>query len=107
MTEQLQDRIVARQPEPILVGGSGVRRSLRRGRSQRASDAVKKKGRRGRRRRLKGARGRGAWTAKTADFRMIQQGGAVVIQMLENVQQVTIRPLIEAVHRAGNPGIYR
>ena len=26
---------------------------------------------------------------------MIQQGGAVVIQMLENVRQVTIRPLIE------------
>ena len=26
---------------------------------------------------------------------MIQRGGAVVIQMLENVRQVTIRPLIE------------
>jgi transposase-like protein len=29
-------------------------------------------------------------------FGMIQRGGAVVIRMLENVQQVTIRPLIEA-----------
>ena len=27
---------------------------------------------------------------------MIQRGGTVVIRMLENVQQVTIRPLIEA-----------
>lgn len=55
-----------------------------------------KKGRRGRRRRLKGARGRGTLAKeKPPIFGMIQRGGAVVIRMLENVQQATIRPLIE------------
>jgi transposase-like protein len=32
---------------------------------------------------------------------MIQRSGEVVIQMLANVQQVTIKPLIESVIRAG------
>src|SRR5512143_1817923 len=55
-----------------------------------------KKCRRGRRRRLKGARGRGTLeTEKPPIFGMIQRGGAVVVRMLENVQQATIRPLIE------------
>nr|WP_246327680.1 transposase [Candidatus Competibacter phosphatis] len=43
MTEPLRDGIVARQPEPIRVGGRGVRRSLRRDRSQRASGRSEKK----------------------------------------------------------------
>ena len=55
-----------------------------------------KKDRRGRRRRLKGARGRGTLeNEKPPIFGMIQRGGAVVVRMLENVQQTTIRPLIE------------
>ena len=32
---------------------------------------------------------------------MLQRGGQVVIQMLENVQQLTIKPLIEQTIRAG------
>ena len=32
---------------------------------------------------------------------MIQRGGDVVIRMLENVQQVTIKPLIQATIAAG------
>ena len=72
-------------------------RGVRRGRSPRASRRREKKGRRGRRRRLKGAQGRGTLEKeKPPILGMIQWGGAVVIRMLENVQQATIRPLIQA-----------
>jgi transposase len=55
-------------------------------------------GRAGRRRRLKGKRGRGTLTKeKPPSFGMSQRTGAVVIRMLENVQQVTIGPLIEGI----------
>ena len=58
-------------------------------------DAVKKKKRKGRRNRLKGARGRGTLEKeKPPIFGMIQRSGEVVIQMLANVQQATIAPLI-------------
>jgi transposase len=55
-----------------------------------------KKGRPGRRRRLKGKRGRGTRVKeKPPIFGMIQRTGAVLIRMLENVKQVTIGPLIQ------------
>ena len=58
------------------------------------------KGRDGRRNRLKGARGRGPLEKeKPPIFGMIQRCGLVVIQMLANVQQVTIEPLIKATVR--------
>ena len=45
---------------------------------------------------MKGACGRGVLAnEKPPIFGMIQRGGAVVVRMLENVQQATIRPLIE------------
>lgn len=45
---------------------------------------------------MKGARGRGTLEKeKPPIFGMIQRGGQVVIRMLANVQQKTIRPLIE------------
>jgi transposase-like protein len=54
------------------------------------------KGRAPRRRRLQGAPGRGTLEKeKPPIFGMIERGGAVRIVMLENVQQQTIRPLIE------------
>ncbi len=57
--------------------------------------AVKRKGRKGRRRRLKGAPGRGTLAKeKPPIFGMIEREGQVIIQMLENVQQTTIKPLI-------------
>ena len=60
------------------------------------------KGRDGRRNRLKGARGRGTLEKeKPPIFGMIQRCGLVVIQMLANVQQVTIEPLIKATVRPG------
>lgn len=65
-------------------------------------EAVKAKGREPRRRRLKGQRGRGTLsTEKPPIFGMIQRGGELVIQMLANVQQKTIRPLIEAAVQRG------
>jgi transposase-like protein len=45
---------------------------------------------------LKGARGRGTLEGeKPPIFGMLQRGGALVIRMLENVQQATIQPLME------------
>jgi transposase-like protein len=35
-------------------------------------------------------------------FGMIQRGGAVVIRMLENVQQVMIKPIIKAAIEVGS-----
>src|SRR5208337_889695 len=59
-------------------------------------EEVKKKGRLGRRRRLKGERGRGTLEKeKPPIFGMMQRGGEVVITKLPNVQQKTIAPLIE------------
>ncbi len=59
--------------------------------------AVQKKQRLGRRRRLKGERGRGTLEKeKPPILGMIQRTGEVVIRMLENVQQTTIDPIIRA-----------
>ena len=52
----------------------------------------------GRRRRLKGDRGRGTLEKeKPPIFGMIQRSGEVVIRMLANVQQVTIEPLMQPI----------
>ena len=46
---------------------------------------------------MRGARGRGTLEKeKPPIFGMIQRGGQVVIRMLENVKQTTIKPLITA-----------
>jgi transposase-like protein len=59
--------------------------------------AVKRKGREGRRNRLKGARGRGTLEKeKPPVMGMIQRGGEVVIRMLADVRKATIEPLIKA-----------
>ena len=60
-------------------------------------EAVRRKGRKGRRNRLKGARGRGTLEKeKPPVFGMIQRSGEVVIRMLANVKQPTIEPLIKS-----------
>jgi len=65
-------------------------------------EAVSNKGRRDRRNRLRGARGRGSLEKeKPSIFGMIQRCGQVVIQMLPNVQQITIEPLINATIQPG------
>lgn len=65
-------------------------------------EAVLQQGRPGRRRRLKGERGRGTLEKeKPPIFGMIQRGGEVVIRMLANVQQQTIQPLIRQTIQPG------
>lgn len=66
-------------------------------------EKVKQKGREPRRRRLKGARGRGTLaTEKPPIFGMIERStGLVKIKMLPNVQQKTIKPLILGTVTAG------
>ena len=59
--------------------------------------AVARKGRKGRRNRLKGQRGRGTLEKeKPPVFGMIQRCGQAVIRMLDNVKQTTIEPLIKS-----------
>lgn len=61
------------------------------------SEAVQREGRKGRLRALKGNRGRGtSATEKPPVFGMIQRSGEVLIRMMANVQQTSIRPLISA-----------
>lgn len=60
-------------------------------------EKVKAKGREGRRRRLKGSRGRGTLEKeKPPVLGMVQRGGEVILHMLPNVQQATIKPVINA-----------
>lgn len=59
-------------------------------------------GRQARRNRLKGERGRGTLAKeKPPIFGMIQRGGEVVIRMLEDVKQTSIKPLILDTVAAG------
>ena len=67
-----------------------------------------KKDRKGRRNRLRGARGRGTLEKeKPPIFGMIQRGGQVVIHMLADVKQTTIKPLITAAIEPRHIGVHR
>ena len=60
-------------------------------------EVVKSKERQGRRRRLQGKAGRGTLEKERPPvFGMLQRGGQVVINLLANVKQKTIEPLIKA-----------
>jgi transposase-like protein len=66
-------------------------------------EIVAKLGREGRRRRLKGKRGRGTLAdEKPPILGLLQRTGEVVIRMLPNVQQVTIKPLMTQLIQAGS-----
>jgi transposase-like protein len=63
---------------------------------------VQAQGRPGRRNRLKAKRGRGTLEAeKPPLFGMIQRTGQLIIEMLPNVQQKTIQPLMQACVQPG------
>lgn len=65
-------------------------------------DVVAKLGRLGRRRRLKGAPGRGTLAGeKPPVLGMIQRNGEVVLHILENVQQRTIKPILTKTIQLG------
>ena len=60
------------------------------------SEVVKNKGRKGRRRRLKGQGGRGILEKERPPiFGMIERSGQVVIHLMANVKQKTIEPFIK------------
>lgn len=63
---------------------------------------VAKSGREPRRRRLKGHRGRGTSASeKPPVLGLVQRDGSLVLRALDNVRQVTIRPVIEQSIRSG------
>ena len=70
-------------------------------------EVVKDKGRKGRRRRLQGKGGRGTLAKERPPvFGMMQRGGQVVINLLANVQQKTIEPLIkDTIVRSCTPSL--
>jgi transposase-like protein len=66
-------------------------------------EVVAQLGRKGRRRKLRGKRGRGALAdEKPPIWGLLQRTGEVVIQILPNVQHVTIQPLITQSVAAGS-----
>src|SRR3954451_12665271 len=79
-------------------GGRGRdRRGLRRRQPQGQPGRRRRKGRPGRRRRLRGDPGRGTLAKeKPPVLGLLQRGGAVIVRMLADVRQATIRPVIEA-----------
>ena len=66
-------------------------------------EIVAKLGRKGRRRRLKGKRGRGTLAdEKPPIFGLLQRKGEVVMAMLPHVQRVTLAPLIPQTIQVGS-----
>ena len=67
------------------------------------SAKVQQAGRPARRRRLKGARGRGTLASdKPPVLGLVQRGGQLVLRMLHNVKQNTIKPIIEHYVQPGS-----
>src|SRR3954464_2257016 len=92
-----------RQAPAGRPSGRGRERGvLRRRRPQGPAGRGRKKGRPGRRRRLRGAPGRGTLAKdKPPVLGLVQRGGEIVLRMLPDVRQVTIRPVIEATVAKG------
>jgi transposase-like protein len=102
MTSRLRQGIVAKKPAPTLSNAVECDEVYLIASHKGQAGYSGKKGRRGGRRRLKEQRGRGTLaTEKPLIFGMIQRGGEVVIRMLANVQQATIKPLIHATIAPG------
>ena len=102
MTEQLRSGLVAKIPSVTLDGEVEVDEVYIVAGHKGNPAAVAKKSRPGRRRRLKGAPGRGTLEKeKPPVLGLIQRGGDIVLQMLDNVRQTTIQPIIEATITAG------
>ena len=96
MTAQLRSGIVQQKPEVVLEEEVEMDEVYLVAGFKGQPLKVAQKQRKGRRRRLKGKPGRGTLEQeKPPIFGMMQRGGEVVIKMLNNVQQVTIKPLIQ------------
>src|SRR3712207_8632017 len=97
-------RRFGRQGSTRAAGGrGGDRRSLRRGRAQGPAGRGGERGRLGRRRRLNSPPGRGTLAKeKPPILGLVQRGGQLVLLMLADVRQATVRPIIEAAVAKGN-----
>jgi transposase-like protein len=96
MTTQLREGIVKKKPKEILSDEVECDEAYVVAGHKGDPIAVKEKGRKGRRHRLKGPCGRGTLEKeKPPIFGMIQRGGQVVINMMANVKQKTIEPFIK------------
>ena len=102
MASQLREGIVERKPEVTLSGEVACDEVYVTAGHKGHPEAVKEQGRPGRRRRLKGERGRGTLEKeKPPIFGMIQRTGQVAIRMLADVKQATIAPLIRRTSAKG------
>jgi len=102
MTPQLCTRIVVKKPKVILTGEVECNEMYLIAGHKGQPEVVKSKGRKGRRRRLKAKQGRGTLVKeKPPILGMIQRGGEVVLQMLANVKQATIAPLVKSTVTPG------
>ena len=96
MTDRLRDGILENQEEVTLNGEIECDEVYVVAGHKGQPLKVAEKNRKGRRNRLRGARGRGTLSKeKPPIFGMIQRGGTVILRMCENVRKVTITPLIE------------
>ena len=103
MTSQLRSGIVNKKPEVILENEVELDEMYLVAGFKGQPLKVAQKQREGRRRRLKGKSGRGtAAQEKPPIFGMLQRSGEVIIKMLDNVQQVTIKPLIQKAITLGS-----
>src|SRR4051812_28683795 len=97
MTEHLRHGLVSRAPAAQLHGEVEVDEVYIVAGHKGQPAEVEKKGRPGRRRRLQSAPGRGTLAKdKPPILGLIARGGQVVLRMLPNVQQTTIKPVIAA-----------
>ena len=101
MTTRLREGVEKKSPQPLqgeVECDEGYSVAGHKG----PPEAVRGQGRAGRRRGLKGERGRGTLAKdKPPVLGLLERGGAVVLKMLANVQQATIAPLIRSTIAPG------
>jgi transposase-like protein len=102
MATSVRKAIYSKKPQPRLSGIAECDEAYFVAGHKGHPEAVRRKNRVGRRRRLKGARGRSTLEKeKPPIFGMVQRGGDVAIFMLPNVQMATIQPFIRTVISPG------
>lgn len=95
MTSRLRENITDKKPETVLKGEVESDEVYIVAGHKGNPDAVRKKGRNGRRNRLKGAGGRGTLEKEKPPVSgLTERGGDVAITMPENVRQTVIEPVI-------------
>jgi len=103
MTTQLREGVVVKKKPVQLPGEIEADEMYLIAGHKGQPEIVAKEGRPGRRRRLKGKRGRGTLAdEKPPVLGMLQRDGEVVIRMLPNVQQATIQPVMTSVIAPGS-----